>query len=49
MSLFGSSGLFGGLFGDAGSLLSFATHPLESIMLFIGGILVIAIVWHLLG
>ena len=30
-----SGGLLGGLTGDVGGLLSFASHPLESIMFFV--------------
>jgi hypothetical protein len=41
-------GLFGGLFGDVGGLLSFASHPVESIMLFIGGIILMVIVYKII-
>ena len=35
----GISGLFGGLGSDATSFMSFMSHPMESILLFVGGIM----------
>lgn len=44
-----SDGLIGNLSGGVGSLFSFATHPLESIMLFVGGILLLLIVYKIIA
>ena len=34
----GGGGLLGGITGDVGGIFSFMSHPLESIVFFIGGI-----------
>ena len=43
-----SGGLFSGIMGDFSSLTSFMSHPLESIMFFIGGIMLLVIVYHVI-
>ena len=34
-----SGGLLGGITGDVGGIFSFMSHPMESIIFFIGGIM----------
>lgn len=47
------SGLIGNLLGDitggATSLFDFMSHPLESIMFFIGGVMLLIIVYRILA
>ena len=45
----GSGGLLGGIGGDFSSILDFAEHPLDSIMLFIGGIMLLIIVYRIIA
>ena len=47
MALF-NSGLIGDLTGTTSSLLSFMSHPMESILFVIGGILLLVIVFKIL-
>jgi len=41
--------LFGGITGGASSLFDFMSHPLESILFFIGGILLLVIVYKIIA
>ena len=43
-----SGGLLSGIFGDAGGLLSFASHPLQSIMFFVGGVIMMIVVYKII-
>lgn len=45
----GSNGLLGGLFGDVGGIFNFALHPLDSIMIFVGGIILLVIVFKIIA
>ena len=44
-----SGGLLGGLTGDLSDGLDFMEHPLDSIMLFVGGIMLLVIVYKIIA
>ena len=43
-----SGGLLSGITGGIGNMLDFAEHPLDTIMLFIGGIMFLFVIYHIL-
>lgn len=40
--------LIGGATGDIGGILDFMSHPMESILFFIGGIMLLVVVYKIL-
>ena len=44
-----SGGLLGGLTSDLSGGLSFLEHPLDSIMLFVGGIILLVVVYKIIA
>ena len=44
-----SGGLLGDVTGDLGSVTGFLAHPLDDIMLFVGGIILLVIVYKIIA
>ena len=44
-----SGGLLGGLGGDAGGIFSIVTHPLDALMMLVGGIILMVILYRIVA
>ena len=44
-----SGGLLGGLGGDAGGIFSIVTHPIDALMMLVGGIILMVILYRIVA